>query len=206
MPLEILPEIQKKVWAKLAGVELLDNFYLAGGTALAVQLEHRESIDFDFFSANKFNPQKIIHSLSSTGELEINDQSEDTINASFDNVKLSFFHYPYPLIETVISYEGLKIADIKDIIPMKLIAISQRGSKKDFIDIYECFKAGWNLEAMFDAVDEKFKTVKYNKMLLIKSLTYFKDAESESMPIMRRKLDWELLKQEITSLVENYIS
>lgn len=201
----ILSPAQQRLWAKLSGAKWLDSFYLAGGTALALQLNHRESVDFDFFSASEFNNTFIQKKLSELGKLEILSTLPGTINGILASVKISFFHYPYETLSPPQDFDGLPIASLSDIACMKLIAVSQRGTKKDFIDVYELIQSGMNLSAQFDALERKFSKVAYNKLSILKSLTYFADAESDMMPKMHKSYGWEDVKRELRALSKKQV-
>ena len=92
------------------------------------------------------------------------------------------------------------LAALSDIACMKLIAVSQRGTKKDFIDVYELIQSGMNLTSQFDALERKFSSVSYNKLSILKSLTYFVDAENDAMPKMHKPYGWEDVKKELRAL------
>ena len=204
MKIETLPKIQRQLWKQLAGIKEVRPFYLAGGTAMALHLGHRESIDFDFFRSDSFNPTQLIQTLSKLGGIRIESESENTLVAFLSNVKVSFFQYPYPLIAPPHTCAGISVADLKDIASMKIIAIAQRGVKKDFIDVHALLAAGWNFEAIFRCVDQKFTDQKYNKMHLLKSLTYFKDAEGDPNPKMLKPVSWEAVKRDLEAAVEKF--
>ena len=189
---KILCKLQKELWAKISGVS--SSFYLAGGTALALHLGHRESIDFDFFIQEEFSPEKLLKKLKKIGVVNVLDQSESHINIIINSVKVSYFHYPYQLIEDCKSYKNINIAQIKDILPMKLIAVSQRSVKKDFIDIYAAIKNGWALDYMFELLSRKFSGISYNHVNILKGLTYFEDAEKDEMPKVLDDIAWEDVK------------
>ncbi|MCD5405459.1 MAG: hypothetical protein LRZ91_03060 [Desulfotomaculum sp.] len=108
----------------------LTDFYLAGGTALALLLGHRKSFDFDWFSQSKFDTSELLNKLSKLGYTELIEIKKDTLYLFLDNVQLTWLYYPYPLIDPVIKVEGINLASLTDIALMKLIAISQRGEKK----------------------------------------------------------------------------
>ena len=205
MNLSPLPEAQQKLWEKLVGAKLANRFYLAGGTAIALQLVHRESIDFDFFTQSKFDVDKVSRTLSTLGHLQIDLLEEQSIVARLDQVKVSYFHYPYPLLDETIFLEGIKIAKIADLVAMKIIAIAQRGTKKDFIDLHMILSSGWNFEAIFDAVNRKFLDTNYNRMHLLKSLSYFDDAEEDPMPKMLKETSWGQVKRELERWVQEYL-
>ena len=199
---EILKQKTKLVFSKIAKIKAINSFYLAGGTALALQLGHRESIDLDWFSEKPFSTKDLKKELSKLGSLKIDSEEKDTLNCSLDNVKLSFFEYPYKVLFPFIKYKGTQIADFRDIACMKLDTISSRGSKKDFADLYFLLKK-IPLEDFLKLFNKKYKGIEYNKLHLLKSLVYFKDAEEEPMPKMIKKIGWKEIKENISKKVKN---
>ena len=127
--LELLKEIQE--------LPLLENFYLVGGTALALHLGHRISIDLDFFTANEFNTASIIDSLKEKYTISLLAQATNSLTVNIDSVKTDFIRHNYPLLKPILLIDGIKLASIKDIAAMKFNSTMNRGSKKDFFDIYE---------------------------------------------------------------------
>ena len=205
MNLKILAEAQRKLWVKIAGVKSIDNFYLAGGTAIALHLGHRESIDFDFFTNKNCVNDKLLQSLEKLGKLKVDEFDQTTLLGWLDKVKLSFFRYRHSCLSEPIEYKGIKVASLEDLVAMKVIAISQRGTKKDFIDLHAIIKSGWNFEAIFSAIERKYQRAEYNKMHLLKSFTYFDDAEDELMPKMLGSMSWEQVKAELEEEVLGFI-
>jgi predicted nucleotidyltransferase component of viral defense system len=96
-----------------------------------------------------------------------------------------------------ILYENIKVADERDIAAMKLAAIAGRGSKRDFVDVYFLLKK-YSLAQLFSFFTEKFKEIPYSRLHLLKSLTYFKDAEDEPMPELTATVSWEEIKESLT--------
>lgn len=172
----------------------LTDFYLAGGTALALLLGHRKSFDFDWFSQSKFDTSELLNKLSKLGYTELIEIKKDTLYLFLDNVQLTWLYYPYPLIDSVIKVEGINLASLTDIALMKLIAISQRGERKDFIDLYVILqeKRGTDLELLFELLPLKFPEFQINYYHIIKSLTYFEEAETELN--MCNSIDWQEVK------------
>ena len=115
----------------------LETFYLAGGTGLAVQLGHRKSYDFDFFTERQFNTDTIVSRICPD---RIFYTSMGTIHCDISGIRFSFLYYGVPLIYQPLSWHGTHLALYKDIVAEKIKAISQRGSKKDFIDLYAVLK------------------------------------------------------------------
>ena len=192
----VLPEKQRKLLEKSAQYEWISNYYLVGGTSLALQIGHRESIDFDFFSDENIDNRIIIDRLSGIGNYELFSEALNTINGSLNDVKISFFKFEYPLLYKSYQYDNLTIANMKDVALMKIAAISGRGSKKDFIDLYYIFNY-YSLMDLLRNYRKKFGKNISNQYHLLKSLVYFVDAENEPMPVMIKKISWESVKNKI---------
>ena len=125
----------KNTLEKIQKEEMLKDFYLAGGTALALQLGHRKSIDLDFFSQKYPSQEQLIQALNKYQPV-IAQQATGTLDVFIDEVKVSFFDYKYTLLEDTYLYKQVRLASTLDIACMKIAAISQRGTKKDFVDLY----------------------------------------------------------------------
>lgn len=199
---ETLSENTRIVLDKIASASKL--FYLAGDTALALQLGHRISVDLDFFSKNAFSVSLLVEKLNILGNLRIEDQSENTFNGSLDGVKISFFYYPYPLLFPTKEYDGIAIADERDIAAMKIQAISGRGSKKDFVDFFVLLKK-YSIQELLDFFYRKYEKFNYNRLHMLKSLSYFYDADMNPEPEYIHKISWSEVKKSIKNVVDNYI-
>lgn len=181
----------------------MKGFYLAGGTALALQLGHRRSIDLDFFS-DVFPKRDLLIQGMEQYEPQITNEAPGTIDMLVSDVKVSFLEYNYPLLENLVDFDGIKLASIIDISCMKLSAISSRGSKKDFIDLYVILKK-YTLEELFEKFEKKFVGVSYQKLIILKSLIYFDDADKEPDPDFTDELTWDEVKKNIESKVKEYL-
>lgn len=199
--LEILPKEQKKLFELLSTQSWLKSFYLVGGTALALQIGHRQSKDFDFFTNCSIENRKIISLLNKTGRFELYNEAENTINGSINNIKISILTYSYPLLRDKHTYSFMSMADIFDIALMKISAISGRGAKKYFIDLYFLLRQ-FSLSELLGAYKLKFGGDLSNLYHLKKSLVYFDDAEHGPMPKMLKTVDWEEIKEFIISKVK----
>lgn len=131
---------------------LLQDAYLAGGTAAALWLGHRISVDLDFFIPKEFNPRQVATQLSKLGRFEEEKTDKGTIGGRFQGIKFSLFEYTYPLVAATKSYLSLNVADLKDIGAMKIDAISSRGARRDFIDLYFICQAGYKLRELLNWV------------------------------------------------------
>lgn len=181
----------------------VSGFYLAGGTALALQLGHRISIDLDFFSINDFSTREIADRLKTKGRLEIDSISKDTLNGSLNNVKISFFKYSYKLLFPTKEYSGVALADERDIAAMKILAISDRGNRKDFVDLFVLLKT-YPLSDILKFFNEKYKEYNYNMLHILKSLVYFFDADLDTEPVYIHPISWAEVKKVIKNVVDEY--
>lgn len=200
---QALPKATAQLIGMIKDLPDIKHFYLSGGAALSLQLGHRESEDLDFFNKKNFNPQGLQEKLRHFGELQNVAIAEGTLNLFLQGVKLQFLYYPYHLLEHFIVWNGIYLSSVIDIACTKLITISARGGKKDFIDLYfilQCI----SLQKLLQKLDEKYSDVSYNYPHILKSLVYFDDAETQPMPRMHTKADWEEVKKTIIEKVKEY--
>jgi len=172
--------------------ELAGGFYLAGGTALAIHLGHRRSIDLDFFRADPFDAEVLIRCLADLGG-DLRVREAGTIHAVVRGIKVSLFQYPYRLIAPMTTHLGLNLASVADIAAMKIVAIAQRGSKKDFFDVFEILKVNSPKEMKMWFL-EKFGDRQVNCYHILRSLFFFDDAEHDPEPISLNGTNWETVK------------
>ncbi len=186
-----------RILKSLMNIPELNDLLLVGGTSLALQLGHRKSIDINLFGKIEFNYDNLGFVLNEIGNVQVLSRSRHINILNIDDVKVDFVNYRYPWIDNAIYYENFRLASLKDIAAMKLNAITGRGSKKDFIDLYFLLDI-FGLEEMFDFYTEKYDDG--NIFLVEKSLFYFKDAENNKMPEMIMEVSWEQVKDRIKSL------
>lgn len=202
MHIDILPFKTKKVLHNLNKLNLINNFYLTGGTALSLQLEHRESEDLDFFNQNTFEAEIIQRQLTAIGKLKEVAIDKETLNCFLDGVKLQFLYYPYRLLEPKIKWKNIQVSSKLDVACTKLITISSRGSKKDFIDLFFLLKE-YDLQNLFEKLKDKYPKIDYNQTHILKSLVYFTEADAQPQPRMHKKVNWQEVKEEIIDKVKN---
>lgn len=180
--------------------------YLAGGTALALQLGHRTSLDFDFYTKEDFNPEQLLGTFQNNfDEAKVESISKGTLILEVDDISFSIFHYPYNMIKPFVNFEGIDLASIEDILAMKVIAISMRGKRRDFVDAFYLLKK-FSLEEAIKITIKKYPS--YQPMVILKGLIYFKDAEkddiSRKIEIFDKNFSWEKAKAEIKEKVKKY--
>ena len=196
--LEILPAKTRRAFRELAKSPLLagSRWYLAGGTALALQAGHRQSVDLDFFTSQKFDEKKTAEQLSVFGQWETTSMSPGTIYGEFLGAKISLIYYPFFKKMNPLRKIGfVNIISPADISVMKIIAISQRGKKRDFFDLYwHCHNRG-PLETVIDRAIKQYPYQQHNIGHIYNSLSYFADAEDDPMPKIFFRANWKEIKQ-----------
>jgi len=198
-----LPGRVLRLWASLSGLPALGSFYLAGGTGLALHLGHRQSDDLDFFSRRSFRPELLARRLARLASPEHLRMGEESVECWIGGFKVQFLHYPYRLLRPLHKTKFGALADPRDIALMKLIAIGQRGSKRDFVDV-ACFLRKFpnvSLGELLELLPRKYGST--NRAHLLRALTYFADAESDPMPRMRWSLKWDEIKRQLEDAVRD---
>ena len=190
--LELLKSLMQK--------EYLDSFVLVGGTALALQLGNRESIDLDLFSNIDFASNELLTSLLNDYQIVVNNQLSQTLITTINYVKVDFIKFHYPFIRPFLVIENIRMASLEDIAAMKLDAITGRGSKKDFYDLFFLLQH-YSIDELFSFYTEKYPH--QTTFHVARSLTYFDDADIQPSPIVFDKtITWETVKQKIISVIK----
>lgn len=184
----------EQVLGDLQKIPMFAPFYLAGGTGLALRLGHRRSIDLDFFAGEDFNEDLLVQKLQQFQNFGLVAKAPATIHATIRDTKVSFLSYAYPLLFPVESFLGTRIADPREIGCMKISAIASRGTKRDFIDLY-LLSQEYGLEQLLGWFEQKFAQTNYSQIHVLKSLSYFDEAEKDPIPHMLVSLTWEEVKQ-----------
>jgi predicted nucleotidyltransferase component of viral defense system len=191
-----LPENSIEILVKLRSILIDYGFYLAGGTALALQIGHRYSRDLDFFTQRNFNTEILTNKLIKK-ELKIRLIEEGTILSELTNTSVSFFYYPYPLLLNMVDFNGIQVAQVNDIAAMKLIAIAQRAEKKDYFDIAEVLKR-IPLTELKEITIKKYGKSRLNWYHIVKSLFFFSDVEGSPDPMYSDET-WDKVKKFLLS-------
>lgn len=175
---------------------------LVGGTSLALQYGHRNSVDLDFFGTLDEDRSAIRDCLKSIGHVAVLKETDKIRIYNLDGVKIDFVDYScYPWIDDPLVEDGLCLASPKDIAAMKINAIEGRGTRKDFIDVFYLLQR-FSLSEILGFYQQKYP--EYSIFRALMSLTYFNDAEKQNMPKMFKHDTWEEMKSTILKEVENY--
>ena len=193
----VSPELMELL-EKIMKLKQFDDFLLVGGTSLALQIGHRNSIDIDLFGKCEIDEELFTKTLEQFGNFEVFKKSKNILITAVNGVKVDFVNYQYPLLKKPTVIEGIRMASKEDVAAMKLNAIYGRGSKKDFIDLYFLLKE-FSLPEMIDFYLEKY--FDGSKFMMIKSLTYFLDADLDQTPPVYLDFNWETCKKTIVEAV-----
>lgn len=205
MHLECLTPAALTVLKMIAPVVTTHGFVLAGGTAVALRLGHRVSVDFDFFTERSFVPAKILQAVNGLGlTATVLQEEPGTLTVSVNGVKISFFHYPYAFLEATSTLRGVPVAGLIDIASMKIIAMIQRGAKRDYVDLYFILQ-----DIPFAKVAEnmihRYGVDRVNPVVIGKALVFFQDADLDPEPayLVKRK-DWSAIKKYIANHIQQF--
>lgn len=196
--LETVESSTLELLKKLQRLPVLEQTRLVGGTALALQLGHRKSIDLDFFGTVDCEAEYLRESIAGIASLTILKESPHIHIYIVDGIKVDIVNYKYPWLDDVVLEQGLRLVSVSDIAAMKITAIIGRGTKKDFIDIAFLLHH-FSLEEILH-----FYAAKYNDssvFMAMKSLAYFDDAEADPMPDMFVNQSWQQVKAYILSKI-----
>lgn len=202
---DAIADEQESVLRHIGPIATESGFYLAGGTAIALHLGHRRSVDFDWFRPNAFpRPMEWAQMLRSKGiGFETTSVDAGTLHGTVSDVRTSFFEYNYPLVAPLVRWTAYDtdLASLDDLACMKLVAIAQRGTKKDFVDLYALCERHRPLPDLIDRYQQKYQTDDVAHLLY--ALTHFDDAEPERMPVLLWDIDWQTVKHEVRAWVKD---
>jgi hypothetical protein len=185
------------------GVPELNNFILVGGTSLALQIGHRVSVDLDLFGSTQLDLNDIPGLIIDLGKINRMSASKSILVLNIDDIKVDFVNYRYPLLFDFKQNDGIRMADIRDIGAMKLAAISGRGRKRDFFDLYFLLQT-FSLDQLLAFYTQKYQDG--SEFLIARSLSYFADAEEDEDPVMIRPVSWKEVKNFVLGEVKNRYS
>ncbi len=191
----ILPETFDLLY-RIQHDSFLDGFFLVGGTSLALQIDHRLSIDLDFFSLQPFDNQQIETYLIERYGFQTDYVATNTLKGFVQNVKVDFLTHAYPLIRPLVKTEGLSLAALEDIGAMKLNAIAHSGNRqKDFYDLYFLLEHH-SLQDLLIAYQTKYSNS--NPIIPLKGITWFEDIDFEiEKPMLKRKVSFDAVKKRL---------
>lgn len=188
---------------QLMQLSAFQNMRLAGGTSLALQIGHRKSIDLDLFGRLEADEYEVSALMKSFNSATMLNRTANIQSWVVNGIKVDVVNYNYPWLDLENTEGGIRLAAVKDIAAMKLAAITGRGTKKDFIDLYFLLKS-YKLDDILSFYSEKYS--EGSLFLVLKSLVYFEDAEDDPMPVMLQDADWDIIKVYISNTVSTYLA
>ncbi|MDO8512345.1 MAG: nucleotidyl transferase AbiEii/AbiGii toxin family protein [bacterium] len=211
---QTLPANTKKALDFLSAENWLEktDWYLAGGTALALQAGNRKSFDLDFFTVQKdFDGKKLLANFLGNDNWKTDIEDTNTIYGQLFGAKVSFIAYPFFIPkQRFIQHGSVCVLDKTDVAVMKITAISQRGRKRDFFDLYWCATNIESLENIVKRLKEQYPFIAHNYHHILKSLVYFDDAEGDPEPEVYFDATWEKVKEyftkEVPSIVDKIVN
>lgn len=191
--LELLGQLMKE--------EMLSSLRLVGGTALALQIGHRNSVDIDLFGKHDLDDQQFGQLFSQFKKVQLLRSSKSIKVYLVEGIKVDIVNYSYPWLAPIVLDEGIRMAALEDIAAMKIAAITQRGSKKDFIDLYFLLKV-FSLEDILHFYEQKITDS--NEWMALRSMAFFQDADVQPTPLMLKGVSWEEIKRFVLMQVREY--
>lgn len=177
----------------ISDIPIIKKAYLAGGTALALHLGHRISVDLDFFTQEVLEEKILSADLNKLSEFKEEGVAWRTILGKIGETKFSLFYYKYPLLANTHPFMGINLLDLKDIAAMKLAALGDRGTKRDFIDLFFLAKI-YSLDEILGYYNQKYGDLENKIYHLIRSFDYFEEAKIDDLPHMLVPISWEEVK------------
>lgn len=197
---EVLKLKQKKIFK---GLRDFKEYYLAGGTALALQIGHRISVDFDFFS-KKDIPKSLINKIRrifKEYKIKVEVSNPRQLTVSLDGVDITFVKHPFPLLFKLVEYQGVKLLSASEIAATKAYTIGHRAALKDYIDLYFILKEKQSsLKKIIEISKKKFKE-EFNQRLFLEQLIYLEDVEDMEIRYLKIKP----MKKEIQKFFEREV-
>lgn len=188
MHTEALTDKAKELFPALKN---FNDFYLAGGTALALQIGHRVSVDFDLFSEKEIDKNLFykVKKVFSGNEITLSINNPDELTVFIDGLKITFLKYPFPPIFDPVNYEGIELLNVKEIAATKAYTIiNRRGSLKDYVDLFFIVSKEYAaLEEITEVSDRKFRS-EFNSRLFLEQLIYLEDIEETEIEFLKERV------------------
>jgi len=188
----------------LLSLREFDGFYLAGGTGLALQIGHRVSEDFDFFTED-YLPENFLGSVEgvfSDRAITPSVNNSEELTVFINNTKVTFLRYPFPLVSELLEYRGISLIHLEEIAATKAYTIGRRGSFKDYVDLYFCLKGEYvSIDEIMEMAREKYEK-RFNSRLFLEQLVYLDDIEETAIQFIQPKVG----KKELSSFFKKEIA
>jgi len=181
-------------------------FYLVGGTALALQIGHRLSVDFDLFSSTILPPNLLrqVKRVFSNSSISVTYRVPEQLNLLIDNIQTTFFYYEYPVVDPFVEYKGVPLVGVREIASMKAFAVGKRLAYKDYVDWYFMLEEGYvNLEEVISLCAKKFGN-DFNDRLFLGQLVSLEDIPLQKIDFLRNPVDSGTIERLLKETVRNF--
>ncbi len=195
--LDVVPDSVKQLLLTLIEQPALEKFALGGGTSLALRFGHRLSVDLDFFTVHEFSPEDLLAGLRLDG-ITVIGRAANSMTVDVGGVKLDLLRHAYRLLEPVRRMDGVPMISLPDLAAMKLNAVANRGSKKDFYDLAELLDQ-FELREMIGFFTDKYSST--DPFTVIRSLAWFEDAEMEPDLVALNGRTWSDVREKVRDAV-----
>lgn len=188
MTTDVLTAKARELYPKLARFKM--DFYLAGGTALALQIKHRVSVDFDLFSDEPIGRRVLdmVEAVFVASEREVMVNNTDELTVGIDGVKFTFLHYPFPPCLPLRDGEPIPLLSVKEILATKAYTIGRRGEFKDYVDLYAGLQGGYaTLGEVIDLARQKYGDA-FNDRLFLEQLVYLEDVPDAPIVFLEKPI------------------
>ena len=201
---DAIPSEVATLFSRLASESSLEDFALGGGTAIALRIPYRRSIDLDYFATAQFDSMRLQDALAaSLKDFALSNRTQGSLRFMSGGVKAEFFHHPYPLLTTIETHEGVGLLSLDDLAAMKVNAVTNRGSKKDFSDLLALHEHGLPLARALDLFCRKYG--ESGRLLAVRSLLWFDDAEVEPDPMYLNGWSWSDVRSRLEKLASDLL-
>lgn len=200
---EALKSEQKEIFDKL---NKFPQFYLGGGTALALQIGHRISVDFDFFSEQEITLDLLpkIEEVFSGYKRDVLVNDSEQLTVLLNKIKITFIRYPFPMILPAVKFEGVNFFDIKEIAAAKAYAIGRRATYKDYVDLYFILAEKHSTLKEIKSIAEKKYKDDFNFKLFLEQLIYLEDIDDQNIQFIKKPVGKEkisgFLREEVKKI------
>jgi hypothetical protein len=201
--LETLSTVALDLVRALCSHPAMQTFALAGGTSLALRFGHRISVDLDFFAYERFDNEALTAALKRDFPLDERRRGPTGVTGFITGVKVDLVHYPYGLIHANETCDDIRLVSLPDVVAMKLSAITNRGAKKDFYDLHTLIDQ-FGLGRLIEHYRTKFPGT--DPLMLLRSLTYFADAEEDESPATLIDVTWMDVKRSISKAAQTELA
>jgi predicted nucleotidyltransferase component of viral defense system len=201
---DVLTPKARELFPKLA--RFRTDFYLAGGTALALQINHRVSIDFDLFSDEPIARKllRLVEGVFTESDREVMVNNSDELSMNIDGVKFTFLYYPFPLCLPLRDEEPIPLLSVKEILATKAYTIGRRSEFKDYVDLYAGLKNGHaTLREVIDLARKKYGNA-FNDRLFLEQLVHLEDTPEAPLVFLGTRIERPEIKRFFSEAVSSF--